>query len=465
MFVDSSIAVPAVALDAVPSVPHGFTAFLYRPYFDLGPVAASGPVAAWGVEFACRAVIEQTDYPWMYAEYPPSFRDRLIQLTGLTEYRVHDARELPADLRTERWQMLCEHVEDMHSLTTAAQARVARLLGKLGLYEFLLEIVDPPSDAEIANSDASAELAYLRALADFLIDEDHAASHDEVEFERIATRAPRGSHVRILALNHLAVRQAKGSADVERAGYWLELHGEEIERARSIHGEAMYARLMSRHHRAKGFLPQLGGDRLGVVREMDLCQQFAERVPRDAFTQRIAADELLFAALESRTKEALWLGDLDAAEERARRLVGLWPMDPLAHDHLGQVLVERERIEEALGAYLSAARIGAPSAEADWFMAGQCYEALELLERACDAYLTAVRLDPLGMSSLERLAEVAEDIRQPELATWSRARLRELQGQRMIAAARPQLAAYQQYRGKLGGAQADGAPNRNTPQP
>jgi hypothetical protein len=69
------------------------------------------------------------------------------------------------------------------------------------------------------------------------------------------------------------------------------------------------------------------------------------------------------------------------------------------------------------------------------------------------------------MSSLERLGEVAEDIRQPELATWSRARLHELQGQRMIAAARPQLAAYQQYRGKLGGAQADGAPNGKTPQP
>jgi tetratricopeptide (TPR) repeat protein len=450
MFVGSSRSAPGVAINNVPPVPLGFTAFLYRPYFDLGPVAVSGPVAAWGVEFACRAVNQETDYPWMYAEYPPSFRERLIQLTGLAEYRVHDPRDLPPDLRTERWEDLCEQLERFESLTTVVQARVARLLGKLGLYRFVLEIVRPPTDIEIEQSDSSAELAYVRALARLLIHEDGAAPFDENEFERIATRAPQGSHVRILALNHLAVRHAKHFAAVEASAYWLDLHGQEIDRAHSKLGDAMYSRLMSRHHRAKGFLPQLSGDRLGVVREMDRCQYYAEAVPRDGFEQRIAADELLYAVLESRTKEALWLGDLDAAEQRARRLVALWPMDPLAHDHLGQVLVERERIGEALGAYLSAARIGAPSAEAAWFMAGQCYEALDLPERACDAYLIALRLDPLGVSSLERLAEVADDIAQPVLSVWSRTRLRELQGERTSAAVRPELAAYQQYAGQLG---------------
>jgi tetratricopeptide (TPR) repeat protein len=257
--------------------------------------------------------------------------------------------------------------------------------------------------------------------------------------------------VRILALNHLAVRNAKRGADVKTASYWLDLHGQEIQWARPKLGEPTFTQLMSRHHRAMGFLPQLSGDREGVIREMDLCHQYAERMPHDTFEQCMAADELLFAALESRIKEALWLGDLDAAEQRARRLVELWPQDPQARDHLGQVLVEQERVEEALDAYFSSARIGAPGAEAAWFMAGQCYEALDLPERACDAYLTALRLDPLGISCLERLAEVADSVASPMLASWSRGRLADLHAQQSAVHNRPQLAAYQQYAGHLGG--------------
>jgi tetratricopeptide (TPR) repeat protein len=120
------------------------------------------------------------------------------------------------------------------------------------------------------------------------------------------------------------------------------------------------------------------------------------------------------------------------------------------HDHLGQVLVEQGRIEEALDAYLRSARLGAPEAEAAWFMAGQCYEALELPERACDAYLAALRFDPLGISALERLADVADSSSNPVLAEWSRRRLADLQAPEAILAAPKELAPYQEYVGQLG---------------
>jgi hypothetical protein len=434
----------------MPSVEQSFTAHLYRPYFDLGPIAESAPVACWGVEFACRALLDGRDYPWMYAEYPPSFRERLLEITGLTQYRVYDPRDLSSSLQTTRWQHLCEHLEDYQSLAPVTRLRVVRLLGKLGLYSFLLEFVPPPADSDVQSSEVYAELAYVRALAGLVISEDAGGQIDEHALEHIARYAPPGSHVRILALNHVAVRKAKYSADVDGTAYWLDLHCQEIQRGRSKLGETTYAQLMSRHHRVNAFVPQLNGDRAGVVREMDLCQQYAECMPRGTLEQRIAGDELMYAALESRTKEALWLGDLDVAEQRARRLVELWPLEPLAHNHLGQVLIERERIEDALGAYLSAARISAPGAEAAWFMAGQCYEALKLPERACDAYLAALRLDPLGISSLERFAEVADEIRNPVLASWSRARLSDVEAQASPHEDRQQLAAYQQYEGQLG---------------
>ena len=280
--------------------------------------------------------------------------------------------------------------------------------------------------------------------------EDAGGPFAQGALECIAKLARQGSHVRILALNHLAVQHAKRTADVDAAGHWLDLHCQEIQGGRSKLGETSYTQLMSRHHRANAFLPQLSRDRAGVIREMDLCQQYAERMPRTLLEQRIAADELLFATLESRTKEALWLGDLDSAEQRARRLVDLWPLDPLAHDHLGQVLIERERIEDALVAYLAAARIDAPGVESAWFMAAQCYEALEMPERACDAYLAALRLDPLGIASLERLAEVADDMENPLLAGWSRTRLADLRSDGATGESRQTLAAYQQYAGQFG---------------
>jgi hypothetical protein len=73
-----------------------------------------------------------------------------------------------------------------------------------------------------------------------------------------------------------------------------------------------------------------------------------------------------------------------------------------------------------------------------------------LSERACDAYLTALQLDPLGVSSLERLAEVCNEIGTPALASWSRTRLKELRGEQSAAPDASRLAAYQQYAGHLG---------------
>jgi tetratricopeptide (TPR) repeat protein len=433
-----------------------FTAYLYRPYLDLGPVVDGGPLAPWGVEFAARGLDEGRAYPWTYAEYPPSLRERLLELTGLPEYRVRDPRDLAPALRTPRWQRLCDALERCDALPAEAQNRVLRLLGKLGLYHAALDRLPALSAEEIGRDGLTAERAYLRVLARFLIGEDGAAPAGPegpfalAEFELVATHAPHGSPARIRALNHLTVQHAKRGRDLAAVAHWLARHREEIELARPTLDDATYALLLSRHHRAAGFLPQLRGDRAGMVAEMDRCQDYAERLPRATPEQRIAADELLYAALESRTKEALWLGELALAAARARRLAALWPLEPAVHAHLGQVLVEQGRIAEALEAYLAAARLGAPQAEAAWFLAGQCHEALDAPARACDAYLAALRLDPLGVSALERLADVAAGTANGVLAGWSRARLAALQADEAAHEPRRGLAPYQEYAGQLG---------------
>jgi tetratricopeptide (TPR) repeat protein len=139
---------------------------------------------------------------------------------------------------------------------------------------------------------------------------------------------------------------------------------------------------------------------------------------------------MLYPVLESRTKEAMWMGDLDLAAERARSLIQLSPQDPRASLHYGEVLLERGEVEQALRAYCDSARFSPPGREIAMFMAGQCYEELGDLESACDAYVAALETDPLGISTAERLEAVADRMGCAALLEWVRsllAGLRELQ--------------------------------------
>jgi tetratricopeptide (TPR) repeat protein len=381
----------------------------------------------------------------MYGEYPASFRDRLLDVNGLAPYRVSDPRQLNPELRTCRWQQLCDHLDAYAGLPPRTQSRVLRLLTKLGLHSCVLELAPETTAAEeMSASVQAAEFGYCRALASFLVAVDEGVAWDPQPFETIARHAPAGSPVRIRALNHLVVQHAKKGADVATVEHWLTRHRDEIEQARASLGEVNYVQQTSRHHRAAGFLPQMRGDRDGVVREMDHAETYAEKMPRDTPEMVVVADELMFACLESRIKEALWLGDLHLAESRARRLVTLDPLDPVTHCHLGLVLLEQGRVPEALVAYLAAARVPTAKAAEAWFMAGQCYEELEQASPACDAYLISLHLDPLGIAAAERLVDVSTPVH-IALTTWAETRLARLRDLQQAAISPHQPAPYQQY--------------------
>jgi tetratricopeptide (TPR) repeat protein len=301
---------------------------------------------------------------------------------------------------------------------------------------------DPTTEGSV--SELAAELAYCRALSSFLVAVDEGLDWDPQPFEAIARHAPAGSMVRIRSLNHLAVHHAKIGADAATVEHWLTRHHEEIERARPSLGEVTYIQQTSRHHRAAGFLPQLRGDCDGVVREMDQAEAYAERMPRNTPEAVVVANELMFACLESRTKEALWLGDLPLAESRARRLVQLDPLDPVTHCHLGLVLLEQGKVPEALDAYLNAARVPTAKAAEAWFMAGQCYEMLNQGGRACDAYLISLHLDPLGIAAAARLVDITSP-HHTALHAWAGTRMACLRDLEEDTTGPVQPAPYQQY--------------------
>lgn len=418
-----------------------FTGMLYQPYFNLGPPFAEGAFHPFGIEFDYLSLTEGVQYPRIQSVLMPSYRDVLIEEAGMPHYRVQHPLQLPPELRTERWQRLCDYVEHYKDLTQLTQLQVLRLLGKLCLYQVVLELEpEELTTGIIASGEVPAQIAYMRALSHYVfhMDDDTQPYHLH-EFERIATEAPGGCLARINALYQMVVQNVKHHNNLAAVEYWLPLHYQEIQQAKPELDAFTYELLMSRYHRVAGFAPQMRRDKDGVVREMESAETYARNMPRTNRFQCIAADEMLYPVLESRTKEAIWMGDMELAEARAQSLVSLCPMEPRTHLQLGQVLLDRGKIEKATLAYRAAARLGPPGTEIAHFMLGQCYEALDQLELARESYLSALRLDRLSVSAAERLSEVAQTLGDHVLARWSQSLYDDLQGEEV----EEQVRAYQ----------------------
>ncbi|MHC5727422.1 MAG: tetratricopeptide repeat protein, partial [Nostoc sp.] len=81
----------------------------------------------------------------------------------------------------------------------------------------------------------------------------------------------------------------------------------------------------------------------------------------------------------------------------------------------------------AVQAYRNATRLGPPGTAIAWFMMGQCYQSLKELELACDCYLACLQSDPLSISAVRRLSQIAPLLGDENLASWSQLRLSQLQ--------------------------------------
>jgi hypothetical protein len=85
----------------------------------------------------------------------------------------------------------------------------------------------------------------------------------------------------------------------------------------------------------------------------------------------VAADEMLYAALESRIKEALWIRDTDLALDRANEYVALSPSSARGYMHRADVLFRAQQWEQCRNDCLEAARLAPPHADEAMFLLGQ----------------------------------------------------------------------------------------------
>lgn len=403
-----------------------FRRWLFRPYLDLEPAVPMAPYHLAGIDLSFRSLVEDRRYPHIQACFNPSFRKVLIRDTGLSGYDVNSPLELPQALQSERWNMLCEAIRGFDVLPLTSQVRLSWTLSKMCFQQVAVELIPPSCNENISKSDDHAGLAFVRAYSRYRMNVDNANSPYSIsEITRIATEAPPGINC-IDANYQVVVQHVKHFANLAAVEHWQERHREAIDRSRALLDDFTYGFVMSRYYRVGGFIPQMQRRAQDLVAQMDLAEEYALALPKPNDIYRTASGEVLYPVLESRTKEALWLGDTELALGRIRRAVDLAPHDSRVWLQLGEVHLERDEPELALAAYLRAARFAPPGREVAWFMAGQCFEALDDLESACDAYLAALEADPMGISAAEQLEVVASQLGHSTLNRWLRPRLEHL---------------------------------------
>ncbi|MBW4613526.1 MAG: tetratricopeptide repeat protein [Desmonostoc vinosum HA7617-LM4] len=412
---------------------------LYRPYFDLGTFNG-GPLHLYGIEFSYHNLIHQASVNYgIQVIYPSSFRESLVRETGMKEYEVDNPLQLDDGLRTKRWSKLCEYLTQYQELQPTTKLLVIKVLKSLCLHRAILEYVPAMSELEIASGSVSAKLALCRAISNLLLQE-YEGKVDRSnlkELENIAKHTPLGTLTRLSAVLQLVVRYAKNFRDLESAEFWRAIATEELQKLQSSLNDFDYKLFTSIYYRAVVFVPLLQRDKDKVIQEMDVCQAYAESLTCVNEEQQKVALENQCIILESRTKEALWLGDLELAEERARKVAQMDSLDPRYRLELGEVLIKCGKIEEAIKMYRSATRLGPPRTAIAWFMAGQCHEKLGELDIACDCYLASIQMDSLAISAVERLNRLAPRLGNSALVNWTNRRLSELREQQKTTANQP----------------------------
>ncbi|MFJ4653457.1 tetratricopeptide repeat protein [Nocardia sp. NPDC088792] len=394
-----------------------FRLWLHRPLIDLGPAPAAPSFLVRAIELDYRSMIEQVSGPRIQISISPSFRDALAAAVGRPEFAVRTCGALPEALRTERWSTLCDLVESWSALPREQRVRVCWTLAKLGLYDDILTLVPEIPIAAIEHDEPGAALAYLRAWArskKWLDNEEDGFSIGE--FAAIALNAPPGI-TRIDAAYEMVRQHAKHSGAVAECVRWQTVHLAAIESATDLDDHTR-ALMLSRYHRVGAFIPQFRGDAAAVDADMTRAEELARSAHRNDPGQAIAADEMLYAALESRIKEALWIRDTTLALDRADEYIALSPSSARGYMHRAEVLFRAGQWTRCRTDCMEAARLAPPHADEALFLLGQCYEKEDSPDEAIGAYLNVLRTDPLAISAAERLVELAQRHARPALRDW-----------------------------------------------
>lgn len=307
-------------------------------------------------------------------------------------------------------------LENSKRLSAIQIATLSNLLNALGFFELVVTLnATAPYEWDEDGATrllASAVARYVLSLDG--IDRDYSPTL----FRSIAEQAPRHGLARFTAILHMIVQSARFAKDAEAVEHWSKLGNAWLLEQQGYVDPFMYHVYFSRFYRGASFAGFMKGDRARVVAEMALAEAHAtsagQHIQGDPHKE-IIWKENLYPLMESRSKEALWLGDRALAESRLRRALEVDPHDAKLLIKIAELVADRQAYQEAAELYLRAARLGPPGREIAWFMAGQCHEQLHNLEIAAHCYRCSLSIDRQGIAPRLKLEELAKRINDPSL--------------------------------------------------
>ncbi len=406
----------------MPALDARFSTWLLRPYLDLADFNG-GPLHAQNLEECWRAFVEPDGSPFIpQRALPPGFRIQLAGEAGQA-YAVADPRDLPESLRSDRWRRLCVALDEWTLLRGEEKSRLACLLHSMCLYQPLLALI-PHHHFAAGRADLdTVRLAFWRASANFIHHLPERTSDyptaDMSVFEDIALNAPTAAPECFSATAKVLVHRAKNRCEIADLIRWSNRFETALARTIADADEFSTGLFTSRFYRGLGFLPQLSGDRNEMTRTMDLAESHARKIKPGSPAQHILYRENLHAVMESRTKEALWLGDKDEALSRSLEVIEVDPCDSKAWAELGEIRYLRHELKEASEAYSTAAMLGPPASAVGRYMAGICFRRLGQDMLAALFLKDTLECDPLGISPRRRINELPNVAVLDALKSWN----------------------------------------------
>jgi tetratricopeptide (TPR) repeat protein len=404
---------------------------LGRPYFDLGPVAATAPLHAFEPAYAfedLEAGDPQRLGPAM--SMTAMFRQLLVHETGLHGYAASTPSDLAPDLRTPAWQHLCSLLARWHTLDHGARLSVARVMIALTFAQAACDRLNPrPSTDEIRVSRDAASLAWLSGYAQFV-----TAPRLEREpplIALVAKESPRGSLARVFAASLLVVVHSEWLRDVRTGAGWLSELQRLVDEAEGLDADdeerlrIRYRLIEARHRVAVG-----ESDRAAAT--IEAARTAAERIPERSGRPGVLRREGLRRVLDSQSRIARGRNDRELALAAARSAVEIDSSDSKAHLLLGNLLFEHGDLAAAQDEFRRAAQLGPLFTGRAAFMLGVCAEHAGSLEEAADAYARALRVDPTSSSAAVALVRCATMLPFPSLREWGLEAVRRLAAAHLI---------------------------------
>ena len=404
-----------------------------RPYWELRvPSALEYPRHSLTPLIAWDALLENKE-PWfqtLYTQRGMNGRFREEIYFGCTAPADQTLDHLLSSLRVDT-NSSCTAVQRLLAMRNQTEAPlrlalIARTLGALGYYAEAVELLNFTQKIEIDTIDleyAASTWLYLIHVYNRVLLQSNA--------ERIYISCPdRDESYRVkLSVANIALVDAARRKDMEAVRTWLVRTNDSLNCVlKSAEFSCFEKNLsISRVLRATSFYPFLIDDRQNLRKQAEECKKSAiDIVPQSALQEDLKLDNM-YAMLETMSRIYEYLEEPDKAISYMEEIVSFDPFDCKAWMQVGDV---RSRLgaprETVVIAYKKAIKYGVPSAQLAAYKLGHIYEQMSDLPNALSAYIKAIRFDPFGISALERITYLAQELSEVQIRSWSKAHISKL---------------------------------------